>query len=137
MKQSDVVRFWKKYVVRSKPPRPPYVHPQDSQTLEDCKVRHNRYHSYEEYISHYAASKVTDGELHMGLLPVPYVGDIQSATLYILMLNPGFSHEDYVCESNRFPSYRDALLKNLSQQHMTYPFFKLRPEFLWTGAGRY
>ncbi len=76
--------------------------------------------------------------MHLGLIPVPFVGDVRRASVYILMLNPGFGPSDYFGEFE-VPAYREALLANLKQQQTegTVPFFCLDPQFAWSGGFRY
>src|SRR3989344_8418965 len=126
LNMKKLVEFWKSISADS-----PYVHPDDFQAIEQ---RLKKYVSYEKYIKAYGNSQVTDTDLHAGLLPVPYVGDIHNAKIYILMLNPGFSHDDYIAEKNQ--DFKKALRKNILQKN-SYPFFYLDPRFLWTGGGRY
>ncbi|OGJ60951.1 hypothetical protein A3A67_00840 [Candidatus Peribacteria bacterium RIFCSPLOWO2_01_FULL_51_18] len=125
MAHPDLAQFWKKLN------RKMHVHPEDSPFLHFPK---KPYTSYQHYISDYLQNKVNDSTLHSGLLPVPYIGNIESATVYILMLNPGFSHDDYIAESKYFPNFRKALKANLKAKS---PFLFLHPDFLWTGGGRY
>lgn len=113
--------------------KPYFIHKND-------KINNSlKFKSYKKYIKSYVSdkSKIHPNDLHVGLYPVPYIGNIEKATLFILMKNPGFSHEDYIAEE-KFSTFREALKENLSQlSQMSYPFLFLNPEFLWTGGGRY
>lgn len=72
-----------------------------------------------------------DRRLHLGLLPMPFVGDLRRATTYLLLLNPGLSPTDYYGEYE-VPAYRDALVRNLKQDHVaSAPFLFLDPQFAW------
>lgn len=81
--------------------------------------------------------KSGDKRLHLGLIPVPFMGDMRKASVYILMLNPGLGPGDYF--ECRVPSLRQALLANLRQEHMTgvTPFVYLDPQFAWHGGFAY
>lgn len=76
-----------------------------------------------------------DTRLHLGLLPIPFVGDLRRASVYVLLLNPGLGPHDYFGE-HEVPRYREALLRNLHQQVSggEFPFLFLNPEFSWHGG---
>ena len=68
---------------------------------------------------------------------MPYVGDITNASVYILMLNPGFRPLDYYAEQES-SEYIQALKSGLHQTgYNKYPFYFLDPRFSWTGGGSY
>jgi hypothetical protein len=72
-----------------------------------------------------------DSRLHYGLLPVPFIGDLATADIFVLLLNPGLSAGDYFGEYE-VPAFRQALLDNLQQAGTSeYPFFYLNPAFGW------
>jgi hypothetical protein len=54
------------------------------------------------------------GVIHTGLLPMPFVGSLSRAKVFLLMLNPGLSPTDYFGEFEQ-PAYRGALRNNLFQ----------------------
>lgn len=70
--------------------------------------------------------------LHLGLIPQPFVGNVLRASIYILLLNPGLSPDDYYGEY-QVPAYRRALLANLKQRWRgeTMPFIFLDPRYSW------
>src|SRR5580698_5126163 len=74
-------------------------------------------------------------KFHFGLLPVPYCGNLNTASIYILMLNPGLGSGDYYAEYEG-RDFKDVLLENLKQTSQSY-FFPLDPKFSWTGAFMY
>jgi hypothetical protein len=77
-----------------------------------------------------------DTRLHLGLLPQPFIGNLQRASIYVLSLNPGLDPTDYFGEYE-VQEYRNALLANLKQQfHKTVPpFIFLDPRYGWHGDG--
>lgn len=92
--------------------------------------------SYEEYIER-ALENPSDGRLHLGLLPQPWFGDLKSATVFVLLLNPGLNPGDYYAEY-RVPPFRAALIRNLhSEPNREYPLLFLDPEFSWHPGARY
>jgi hypothetical protein len=95
------------------------------------------YHSFEEF-----AGSEDFGEqstkFHLNLLPQPFVGNLSQASIYILLLNPGFSPGDYYALQSA-PEYIAAIKRNLRQANAAdaYPFFFLDPRFAWTAGGRW
>ena len=75
---------------------------------------------------------------HLGLVPVPYAGNLSSAKLFLLMANPGFQSLDYFAESF-VPKFKKRAIQNLRQegQEEKYPMLYLDPEFAWHGGGEY
>lgn len=73
-----------------------------------------------------------DARLHLGLLPQPFIGDLQHASIYLLLLNPGLSPDDYFGEYE-VPSFGDAMVANLKQQfsNNSLPFLFLDPQYSW------
>jgi hypothetical protein len=73
-----------------------------------------------------------DKRLHLGLIPQPFIGNVLRASIYILLLNPGLTPDDYYGEY-QVPAYRRALLANLKQRwrRETMPFIFLDPRYSW------
>lgn len=66
---------------------------------------------------------------HLALSPVPYVGDIESADIILLMLNPSLGPADY--GTNCDPSFQNVLNKTRRQENLdrAYPCFALDPKY--------
>ncbi|MXX93570.1 MAG: hypothetical protein F4Y63_09025 [Chloroflexi bacterium] len=77
-------------------------------------------------------------QLHLNRIPVPYVGDLSKASIFILTLNPGHELADYYFEFEDDP-YGQALVNNLKQENLDikFPFFYLNPRFSTTGGYSY
>jgi len=76
---------------------------------------------------------VLDGEdtrFYLSLLPVPYLGNLKSADIFILLLNPRFGLHEF--EDDADPIYRGCLEQNLSQQlkRAEFPFCMLNPRLV-------
>lgn len=73
-----------------------------------------------------------DTRLHLGLLPQPFFGDVRRASIYVLLLNPGLSADDYYGEYE-VPEYRASILSNLKQDPTGArgSFLFLNPQFGW------
>ena len=67
-------------------------------------------------------------------MPVPYLGSLESADIYVSLLNPGFGLDDY--QEIGSPALRRALSNVLSQTgDALFPF--LNPDFVWHGGFRW
>ena len=88
--------------------------------------------SWEEAMQAHDFCAPNDQRLHLGLLPIPFMGDMLNASIYVLMLNPGLSPCDYYGEC-QVPTFRQALLANLRQEPLkeVMPFISLDPQFAW------
>lgn len=116
--------------------KPPYVHPEDKGVRGENGVALQIGKALRLPDDACYETPKDRGRFHVNLLPVPYVGDLKKATVFILMLNPGCGPVDYVAESDA--AYRQAMIDQLSQSFEgKRPFFYLRPEFSWTGGGQW
>jgi hypothetical protein len=77
-----------------------------------------------------------DKEPHLSLIPEPFVGNLQNAEIFILLMKPGFSSSVHYAHEN--PAFRDACIKNLRQENgnLDFPLFYLNPEFAWSSGFR-
>jgi hypothetical protein len=92
-------------------------------------------HSFDEYIARSDFGK--KNRIHVGLLPIPYIGNLDNATIFVLMMNPGFSPGDYFAEQSA--DYREAYIKNIYQENAgdEYPFMFLNPNYSWSPGSTY
>ena len=120
-----LVSGWKNCDLESKP----YLFPDDvpHMTSGNFKI----FQSFNEYVSSEEFGLSPETKLHTGLLPIPYVGNLEKASIFVLMLNPGLSAGDYFAEQQ--PEFRNAQIKNLRQENGSakYPFVFLNPQFAW------
>jgi len=116
--------------------QPPFVLPADLEALGSHGQHHVVLSSYEEYLAE-CLDKPDDQRLHLGLVPQPYFGDVASADVFILMLNPGMHADAYFSEYSA-PGYRVALIDNLRQNPgREFPLLFLDPQFAWTSGATY
>jgi len=129
-----LVDFWKQYQLNG----PPFIHPEDIKTLRDNgRITEKDAFDFESYITGTRFEKRDDG-LHLSLLPVPYIGNLERSQIVVLLLNPGFDHSDYWAESER-PEFRKRLEQNLYQSldEIEFPFIYLDPQFCWHSGFRW
>lgn len=109
----------------------------DERLLQPHKGRRlaHRCASFEEYIQDPDFTASDARRLHLGLLPVPFMGNLASARIFILMLNPGFDELDYFAEDSS-REFRTALLDSLYQRIRPddFPMVCLNPRFSWHGG---
>jgi len=127
-----IINFWRELDINN---GQELIHPQDLQILENV----NRINlNFNNYVGNCDNLFGDNYQLHTGLIPVPYAGDIRRARIYLLMLNPGFHPNDYYSE-NYCENYRNALIQTLRQENINnaFPFHYLNPEFIHTSGGEY
>jgi len=70
------------------------------------------------------------------VIPEPFVGDVHSASVIILLLNPGLD-ENNDPQVHADPDFRKALLDNLEHRESNWPFYFFNPLFEKTPGGKY
>jgi len=122
-----LVRAWSRSAHR---PGCRNVLPEDEPALRDVPQVPLR--SWDDYCR---ATDLRKRALHTHLMPMPWIGNLQTAKVFLLALNPGFGAHDYFGEHKVKP-YRDALRRNLRQAGgVAFPF--LDPEHSWHGGAAY
>jgi len=111
-----------------------YVHPDDAALLSDVDQFY-RFNGFESFIESTAFGRRSDGGVHLGLVPRPYYGDVSRASVFLLMLNPGFIPLNYYAEET-CREFRDALVGTLRQEAFdpSYPFLDLNPRWSWAST---
>ena len=128
----DIVKFWNRLPVGT----PPFVHPEDRPILERNKRTFSDARlDFDNFVKSDRFGAFQDHRFHLSLLPVPYVGNLIKADIFILLLNPGFDFVDYFAEW-RMAKFKKSLEKNLRQdfRKADFPFLYLNPEFCWHGG---
>jgi len=94
--------------------------------------------SRDALLSHPSFDFLGDATLHLGLLPVPFAGDLSEADVFILLQNPGFRPSDYFAEFDDL-DFVEALVANLGQSipRSGFPFLYLDPRFSYHGGFDY
>jgi hypothetical protein len=114
----------------------PYALAADLELLGPAQKRWLLVKDYRQYVETCLAEP-NDSRLHLSLLPQPFFGDLELATVFLLLLNPGLNPGDYYSEYC-VPAYRAALISNLRQEaNREFPLLFLDPEFSWHPGARY
>lgn len=114
---------------------PPHVLPGDEGILERDYSCASSIHQYEAEIEE---DRISPKRLQLGLAPVPYSGNLRSARVFILMLNPGFIPLDIHAEQvdSHFRSgCWNSLHQRFAPDECPNPFFD--PKNIWTGGASY
>jgi hypothetical protein len=122
---SDLVAFWRRLDLGSAP----YVHPDDRPFFARHRPRDLAHPPLDALSYEDDAQAKHPMFTHLSLLPVPYIGDLQRADIFVLMLNPGFSESEYRVEAdaNVLAALRRTLLQDLTGD--PYPLWYLDPRF--------
>lgn len=126
----ELLKTWKEY----QPDAAPFVLPGDEALLRERKL-FCRIPDWNNFISNPDFGAPENTELHLDLLPIPFIGSLMSASVYLLMLNPGFGPHDYFGEYC-VPEYRSTLIENMHQARAS-SFMFLDPRFSWHGGFDY
>jgi hypothetical protein len=129
---NDLVEFWRKCKLK----KPPFFHPADRAALwqKNGRFIETDVLNFDSFIAGPRFGGSDDNLLHLSLRPVPYLGNLARAKIFILLLNPGLEYADYWAEDERQPrEFRERLESNLRQSFdgVKFPFFKLDPQFCW------
>lgn len=126
----EFIKYWEELDLSG----PSYVHPQDRHWLlqekHNGKVTLTAPETPREWVNERRGSK-----FQLGLLPMPYCGDLRNADIIICLLNPGLSPADFYAEKQEL--FHDRLVKNIKQDAVSvaqYPFMFLDPQWCWTAG---
>jgi hypothetical protein len=125
----ELIRTWRQFDTRHRP----YVLPGDDRVLRDTDCF--RCASWAAYCANPNFGAVESGHFHVDLLPVPFAGRLDRASVFVLLLNPGFGPHDYFAES-KVRAFREMRIANL-RQSAAARFDYLSPDFSWHGGFRY
>lgn len=141
----EIVAFWKSF---DRKRQTNYLHEEDREWLTNHssgntgkarrQYRDSLLSQQRLSLPEYAQSELLDpasrAQLHLGLLPLPYMGDLKNARVVFLLTNPGVSPTDYAVEPG--DDFLDLYDKNLRQEFedCSFPFFYLNPKLCWSSG---
>jgi hypothetical protein len=80
----ELVDFWKNCDLS----QAPYIHDADRPYIDAAtNVSKVILRSHREFVAHSTFGDENDSSLHLGLLPVPFQGNLSKADIFIIMLN--------------------------------------------------
>lgn len=117
---------------------PPYFFPADEDILRAGKVPCASYRTYRSFAASSHLREDARDVLFVSLIPKPYIGELATADIILLQLNPGFGAHDVFGELQS-SEFRRALVRNLRQEHggRTHRFPFRDPRFAWHGGFTY
>ncbi len=131
----ELIRNWRKCQTQN----PPFIFPGDEVLLERQWSQYvTRINSFDAYTKSELFGRKPDRSVHVNLIPTPYIGNLVTADIFILMMNPGLAHSDHYSE-RQSEDFRQALISNLYQEALDkmYPFVDLNPKFAWVAGFQY
>jgi hypothetical protein len=139
-KLDELLKAWSGW----QPKDPPHIFPGDEDAIKELDNGKRRtarcertsvVRSWKEYHGDPEFGAPDDTRLHLGLFPSPFSGNLRTAKVFVLMLNPGCVPNDYFGQYER-PEFKAALLRNLSQERVT-GLMGLDPQFAWSAGFHY
>jgi hypothetical protein len=110
------------------------VHPHDSNFINASNSLRWNWPTAKRRVRFFESNSALHGLLHLGLTPQPFIGNIETASIYILMANPGLDMSDYDDDFGN-EEHIKACHANLRQTGQG--FYPLLPASINTGTGRY
>ena len=132
---NSLVNYWKIFDDSGDVGSRLYSHPADEAFIANNPgLFEQTIYTPEEFIGSDAFGDFDETKFHLSLLPVPYLGNLRTADIFILHLNPGFGLEEYADDAD--PCLRTALRHTLKQRldAAEYPFCKLNPALCRTAG---
>lgn len=139
---TELVEFWREFSGRESD----NLHPRDrifefengrkskGTKFADSELLHHGATDFREYVSGSDFGREEDYRFHVNLLPSPYTGNLETADIFVLLLNPGLNHGDYLAETESNFDLRPELMKTIHQEFTgeeEFPFIWLNPKFCW------
>lgn len=126
---NDFFAFWRQ-LDRNTLPR---VHPEDLPVFKNHDGWLTAFSTWDDFIKHQEWNAPDyDLKLQTSVIPLPYWGNLESASVVLLMLNPGFRPID-VWATTQCPGWADMLWQNLHQEYAPgeLHFNFLDPQLAW------
>lgn len=115
---------------------PPYYYKDDKGYIPSKYVV--EFSNFRDFVQNIDNEHNNRNVFHMGLFPLPYMGELRKAKIFLMMANPGFAPADYKAEEGG--NFKEALLQNLKQEFKPdnkFPLFSLNPANAWHGGYTY
>lgn len=119
--------YWAQYVSGG-------VHPADERFINASNSLRWRWPIGKRRTQTWASDTSLHGLLHLNLFPQPFLGNISSASVYLLMANPGLSLEDY---EDDFKNHDHAAASEANLRQEGIGFYPLLARSDGTGAAKY
>ena len=125
-----IIEFWRALPLGKRP----FVHPEDlpAMQLHAAELLALPTANFQQFLTSQRFGDYSDHRFHFSLLPIPYLGDLNRADIFILQLNPGFNLNNCYAEWN-VPAFRRRVERSIRQEldGAEFPFYSLDPELCW------
>ncbi|WP_413870926.1 hypothetical protein [Albidovulum sp.] len=126
-----LVEFWSAFA----PSEPPHIHPADAEYLEQSgrTMSHVEARDFGSFIRSPDFGK-WNGRFHLSLLPAPYLGDLDRADIFLLLINPGVALQSYLEQADG--RYLELWERTIHQRldGTAFPNYTVDPANAWCGA---
>jgi hypothetical protein len=130
---NSLVKYWNECDSKG-----PYVHPADEKAIgKEAEFSDRRLLNHRKFIDSDRFGLSGDKTFHLSLLPVPYQGNLATADIFLLFLNPGLGLNDYYTDDDKLHSERHRRIIRQDLDGVDYPYLSLDPLFSWSGGFQY
>lgn len=132
-----LLKEWKKCALLWEKKQSRYLFPGDEK-LGLVAGRVNLHKNFNDFAGAESFGEAEKGRFHLQLLPNPFWGDLENASVFLRLLNPGFRPGAWFLEEN-VPDVRRRRLQNLRQDFgkEDFPFLPLDPAFCYHPTANY
>lgn len=106
----DLIDFWRRFDANG---RKPCVHEDDLDAMRNPRTMQTDIDMSSDSRFFELTTPEQKNCFHLSLSPVPYMGNLRSADIFLLMINPSAGYTDYC--TNADPAFRQALAHTLKQ----------------------
>ncbi len=130
---NSLSEFWRRFT----PVEGSNIHPDDRRFFEEKPPKQKK-------TMNFSSSTVRSDEdrftVRLGLLPQPYMGDIENSKIIIVMLNPGYEggeYDEHIKDETSRQAILDTIHQNFSGVLSEYRYMYLNPRFRLTDGYKY
>lgn len=132
----EIIEFWRTISLS----KPPFIHSEDLPAMQQYSpdLLTLPTANFRQFLASQRFGDFSDHRFHFSLLPIPYLGDLNRADIFLLQLNPGLNLINYYAEWN-VPAFRRRVERSVRQEldGVEFPFYSLDPELCWYSGYRW
>jgi hypothetical protein len=129
MSMNALVKFWKVPLRGNR-----LIHPKDEAEVGSAIEFSGSSMTARQFIKSELFGHERDKTFHLSLLPSPYMGNLDKADIFIVLLNPGLGLSDYITEED--PKLVRLMRRVITQSFtgISFPFINLDPDHAWSAG---